>query len=64
MPVNESHSILRWLGPRLACRFDVLCQYNNVRTKGQEARWNSFRGPFVEMLRAVILLQASMRKRM
>ena len=52
--MNESHSILRWLGPRLACRFDVLCQYNNVRTKGQEARWNSLRGPFVEMLRAVI----------
>ena len=41
MPVNESHSILRWLGPRLACRFDVLCQYNLAAFGSQRDRCGS-----------------------
>ena len=39
--MNESHSILRWLGPRLACRFDVLCQYNLAAFGSQRDRYGS-----------------------
>jgi len=52
--VNESHSILRWLGPRLACRFDLLCQYVTLALALQE--YTSFgravtEAPFVSLFR-------------